>query len=346
MSPIHVTTWLRAFFAMQANAMRGRGSVELNTEDEVARWPRTCGDDIVAIIAMLDPIVTAQAAHATKLDDHWHALLADLHDALADGAQVYRANRQFWNALAPVCIDLYALEAPLPSEATLALVLELLAKPHHRNRDPGDGPFTHFADAKTFDALYRAQFVYLRDLRGVDELEPEPGAHDRTRPIPRLTNGDAIALADYWEKVFRAPATFGPAEVTLAPKRADADVLWTRAHAEVDGVRGADPKAPYANRNHLWRAVDAVATYLAVAETAPSQADLELGALKVGIADLPENIGRGVSAVAEAIGHVASEIASGAGKGFFAGFRGPLLVGAGLAGLYFLTRSRRAEGES
>src|SRR5205823_2420868 len=68
-----------------------------------------------------------------------------------------------------------------------------------RNVGPsGDGPFKHFDNVKTFDDLYNAQFKYLRELRGFDNLNPEPGMGGANDQIPRTTNGDVVLLADYW----------------------------------------------------------------------------------------------------------------------------------------------------
>ena len=57
---IQISTWLRAFFALQASAMESRGFIEIDAgTDDAARWPRTTGHDVIAIAAIFDPYVRA-----------------------------------------------------------------------------------------------------------------------------------------------------------------------------------------------------------------------------------------------------------------------------------------------
>src|SRR5687767_11838054 len=58
---ISITSWLRAFFALQERAMDSRGFFEVQiAEDEFIRWPRTTGSDVISIAAVVDPSIREQ----------------------------------------------------------------------------------------------------------------------------------------------------------------------------------------------------------------------------------------------------------------------------------------------
>ena len=333
---IAITSWLRAFFALQTEAMESRGFVEVKGGDEeVARWPRTTGADVIAIAAVVDPYVRAAPLRfgGHGVARRWRAVADELEAALDAPADEYVGNRMFWRTLPAVSVYLHAQGAELPPEHVWQALLAQLAVPAElRNAGPrGDGPFKHFDGVKTFDDLYIAQFTYLRDLRGFDK------AGDKV--IPRTTNGDVVALADYWSKQLAdAKHVMGHDGVVAT---------WKAALADVDQVaRKSDPNGIYPKNDTFWRALAPTAIQVAVADEAPSSSDLALAALKDSLTHLPENVKAGASAVATAVGEVAhgvGKVASEAGKGLFAGFGTPLLVGAGLVGLFLISRSKRQE---
>jgi hypothetical protein len=117
--------------------------------------------------------------------------------------------------------------------------------------------------------------------------------------------------------------------------------------ADVDAVaRKGDPNALYPKNNAFWRALQQTAIHVAVADEAPSKTDMAIEAVKDSIKNLPENIKAGANAVSNAVAdvaHGAGKIANEAGKGLFAGFGTPLLVGAGLVGLFLISRNRRSK---
>jgi len=349
---IAITTWLRAFFALQASAMESRGFIEIDAGTETAaRWPRTTGHDVIAIAAVVDPYLREQPLRfgGHGLARRWRAVAEDLEQlALGEPRGEYAENRSFWNTLPAVFVYLHSQGAQLPPpEVWDALVAVLQDHSELRNVGPkGDGPFKHFPNVKTFDDLYMEQYKYLLDLRGFDELDPEPGMGGRKRKIPRSTNADVVALADYWSKQF--------ADVKQVFGHADAMQRWKRALADVDQLaRKADPNAVYPKNNAFWRDLKQTAVHIAVADEAPSKGDVALDAIKTSVKNLPDNIATGAKAVVGALSEAAGDIAHGvgkvaneAGKGLFSGFGGPLLVGAGLLGLFLISRNRSSSGPS
>src|SRR5688572_33188638 len=115
---IEITTWLRAFFALQASAMESRGFVEVDAgDDNVVRWPRTSGHDVIAIAAVLDPYVreTPLRFGGHGIARRWRAVVDDLERfALIDPRDEYAENRAFWNTLPAICVYLHSEGAALP----------------------------------------------------------------------------------------------------------------------------------------------------------------------------------------------------------------------------------------
>jgi hypothetical protein len=345
---IEITTWLRAYFALQARAMESRGFIEINTDaDDVVRWPRTIGSDVIAIAAVLDPYVREQPLRfgGHGIARRWRAVVDDLEQfALAAFRDEYVENRSFWNALVPLCVYLHSEGAPMPPpEVWDALLAQLGDESELRNIGPKDhGPFKRFDNIKTFDDLYIAHYKHLIETRGSDELAPEPGMGGTSRKIPRTTNGDVIALADYWSKQL--------AGVKEVMGHAGVVEKWKAALVDVDLARKGDPNALYPKNNAFWRTLKNTAIHVAVADEAPSKTDMVLDSIKESVKNLPENLATGAkkaaSAVASAAGDVAQgvgKIANEAGKGLFSGFGTPLLIGGGLLGLFLISRSRSKE---
>ena len=349
---IQITTWLRAFFALQASAMESRGFIEIDAgTDDAVRWPRTTGHDVIAIAAVFDPYVRELPLRygGHGLARRWRAIVDDLERHALDNPRAeYAENRAFWRALPAVCVFLHSEGVPLPpTEVWDALRAVVFDETELRNVGPkGDGPFKHFPNVKTFDDLYIEQYKYLRDSRGSDELAPEPGMGGTKYKIPRTTNADVIALADYWSKQFAdAKEVFG---------HAGAMQRWKRAVADVDQLaRKGDPNALYPKNNAFWRDLKSTAIHIAVADEAPTKWDMAKDAIKDSIKNLPENIKSGAEKAATAVAGAAGDIAQGvgkianeAGKGLFSGFGTPLLIGGGLLGLFLISRNRASAEKS
>lgn len=331
----HIHSWADGYVALRDHAFETRGLVEL---DSGARWPRTTGGDVIAIAALFDPSVRTNGTPGVV--HRWRATLADLErDALNSSHETYPENRTFWGSLemSAVFLDDIAVVPPAPA-LWEALLHQLGARP--RNVGPkGDGPFKHFDNAPTYSDLYMEQFKYLRDLRGSDNKDPEPGTAGPNKPIPRSTNGDVIALADYWTKQL--------ADVKDVFGHESVETTWKATTADVDALaRKADPNAVYSKNNAFWRALGNTAIHVSVADEAPSKSDMMIDSLKHSVSHLPDTLehaaSKGVDFVASTA-HAVGKVANEAGKGLFAGFGTPLLIGAGLIGLFLISRSRESE---
>jgi hypothetical protein len=346
---IEITTWLRAFFAMQASAMESRGFVEVDVgDDNVERWPRTSGHDVVAIAAILDPYLreTPLRFGGHGIARRWRSVVDDLERfALAEPREEYVENRAFWHALPAVCVYLHSEGAPVPSPEVWDALRALLNDAAAFRNVGKDSPFKPF-DVKTWDDLYIEQYKFLRDARGADELAPESGMGGTKYKIPRTTNADVIALADYWSKKF--------ADVKEVFGHKGAIDRWKKALVDVDAIaRKGDPSVVYPKNNGFWRDLKSTAIHIAVAEEAPTKWDTAKDAIKDSVKNLPDNIASGAKKVAGAIGEATADIAHGvgkvaneAGKGLFSGFGTPLLVGAGLIGLFLISRNKSSEKSS
>jgi hypothetical protein len=113
--PITITSWLRAFFALEECAIDSHGAVQVpNGDDDPIRWPRTCARDAVAIAAVLDSLVRNQPLRfgGRGLGRRWRACV----DALpwVALATEHADNRTLWRTLPAVCVYLHAQAAPLP----------------------------------------------------------------------------------------------------------------------------------------------------------------------------------------------------------------------------------------
>ena len=340
---ITISTWLDGYLELRHRAFADRGAIELA---DGTRWPRTTGEQVAAIAATFTPAIRANAA--PKVVRRWRATLADIQrDALADLHDTYINNRTFWATLEAVAVylDNLALRPPA-TRAWLALfsIIETSDDTAPRNVGPdGDGPFKHFDGIQTFDDLYNAEFKYLRDLRGSDKMQPDPGMAGVERTIPRTTNADVVALADYWTKQLAdVKDIMGTDYVTKVWRAATADVDQLARHA-------ADPGAVYAKNNSFWRALSSTAIHVAVADEAPSKWDLAKESIKDSVVHLPDTIktvaGKGVDALADTA-QAAGKVVNAAGKGLLSGAGMPILIGAGVLGAVLLFRGRNHEESS
>ena len=333
-TPIH--NWFDGYLLLRHCALEEVGAITLDTGE---RWPRTTGTQVMAIATAFTPAVRANAATAVLRP--WRATVTDISlDGLPSPDDTYTHNREFWRMLETVASYLDDLAVPSPPQRAWDGLLGFLAfaSEARRNAGPsGDGPFKHFDGVQSYDDLYNAQFKYLRDLRGVDTVKPDAGATGVERPIPRTTNADVIALADYWTRQLAdVKPVMGTAGVTATWRAATADVVQL--------ARGAAPSAVYAKNNAFWRALSHTAIHVAVADEAPSKGDRVKDALKDSITHLPVTLDHVASKTVEALAdtaHAAGKIVNEAGKGLLSGFGAPVLVGAGLLGAWLLFRGRR-----
>lgn len=342
-----IDSWQAAFVALHRTALVSRGA-ELDGVAPDLQAPRTIGADIVAIAAVFDAALqrVPYGFGGQALARRWvHAMLDVERLALRAPRAVYAPNRAFWNLLAATCVYLDAQSASLPGSGLWnGLLVQLGEHVAPRNVGPsGDGPFKHFDGVKTFDELFIAQLKHLRDLRGSDDKDPEPGMTGGRKPIPRTLNADVVLLADYWTKQL--------ADVKRVMGAEGVEQRWKAALADIASLaRGGDPNAVYAKNNAFWRALQQTAIHVAAADEAPSRTDLMLDAIKDSVTHIPENLKAGAKAIASGAADLAGSVAHGVGKiahdagsGLFSGFGTPLLVGAGLVGLFLISRANRHE---
>jgi len=341
----HIDTWSDGYLALRYRAFETRGFIEL---DNGARWPRTLGEDVIAIAAFFDHAVKT---HATPgILNRWRATLADLEaEAISSPHTTFFANRAFWSTLEAVAVFLDDMAVSSPAQSAWDALIAVIGSHAPRNVGPsGDGPFKHFDNVKTFDDLYNEQYKYLIALRGFDEPEPVPlddnsyGTGGRKKKIPRTTNTDVLALAGYWGKELEdVKEVFGHAGV---------EKRWSALMTDVGKLAMyGNPTAVYPQNNKFWHELFETAVHVAVADEAPSKWDMAKDSIKDSIKHLPENLGHAASKGADLVAsaaHAVGKVANEAGKGLFAGFGTPLLIGAGLIGLFLITRSNSEHKEA
>ena len=339
-----IRSWADGYAALRARTESLRGSIELNPgTTEAERWPRTTGGDVIAIAAFFAPHLRSRRFQRSALTRRWSAAMRDLElYAVHDMNSTYSENRSFWRVLAAIVAYLASIEAPLPSQAQWnGTLLNLGSLVEYRNIGPkGATPFKQFPNVKTFDDLYIAQYKYLRDLRGADELDPEPGMGGTRFPIPRSTVGDVVALTSYWSKQLDAVKKIMGHDGTV--NRWNATLAEIQQHAI-----GKDPNAVYTKNNAFWRSLKNTAIHVAVADEAPSKWDMAIDSLQDSVKQLPDNLAKGAEVVASKVASVAGDVAEGAGKivnqgakGLFSGIGTPILVAGGLVGAFLLLRRR------
>jgi hypothetical protein len=323
--PIH--SWTDGFIALREHVFAKRGAIELDTG---ARWPRTTGDDVVTIAALFDPSVREIATPG--LLRRWRGALDEIkHEALMAPATTYSENRSFWATLEVAAIALDDMGQPMPLATSWHRLLREVGGHAHeaRNAPSVPPPFGPFPDAHDSVDIYLAEFKLLGSQRGADTLKPPSGFGGLEKPIPRSTNADVLQLAPYWG------AQLGAAKRIMGTDAMTA--IWQSAMVDVDKLaKTGKPTDLYPKNNEFWRSVGEVAAHVAAAATMPTSWDIA----KDTASHLPETLEHAAGKAAEVIadaGHVVKE-------GVLAALKKPLYIGAGLVGLYFLTRNRHAEG--
>ncbi|MBV8758679.1 MAG: hypothetical protein JO257_15440 [Deltaproteobacteria bacterium] len=330
----HIYTWTDGYLAVRHRAFETRGGIEVDTGS--ARWPRTTGGDALAIASVFDPAVRANATPGVLR--RWRAALGDLEqDALASSRRTYPHNRTFWAAVEMAGVFLDDIAIASPASATWDALLEIIGA-HPRNSGPGSkDPFG--LTAGTFDDLWLAQRKLFGDKRGIDQPDPPPGFGMKGLKIPRTTNADVIQLAAYWSD------QLGKAAQVMGYKAAVDK--WRAALADVEKyARSGKPDDLYPKNNEFWHTLNDVSIQIAIGDEAPTSWDIAMASVKDSITHLPENVkhaaSEGVDLLASAA-HAVGKVANEAGKGLFAGFGTPLLVGAGLVGLFLISRGHGHE---
>jgi hypothetical protein len=339
---MQIQTWTDGYVALRQRAEELRGAIETANAQ---RWPITTGGDVVAIAALVDPAVRVVCA---RRGDHgiaarWSTTTDDIaRFGLPAPSEPYSESRSFWATLAAVSVYLDSVAARVPAPAMWSSLIDKLGDVvEHRNAEPTEeGSIVHFAGIESFDKLWTAQKKYLEKKRGADNLDPPAGFPGVAYPIPRTTNADVLQLAAYWTN-------------TLADARElmgydGVKQRWQVALADVDNfAKTGKPDEVYPHNNEFWRTSWQVAVQAAVSKEAPTKWDLFVDMVKDTFTHLPSEIASGAKTVAsgtmdvlEGGANAVGKVANAAGRGLFSGVGAPLMIGAGLVGIYFLTRSR------
>jgi hypothetical protein len=329
-----IDNWTDGLLAIRRRASQARGEAVAH---DIESPPRTTGADAILIAAAFDDAVWDHAS--PNLIHHWIDTLDDLEDdALGAPDEVYPQNRSFWAMLDTLAFALDDVGAPPPHRGWWSAVAEQLDVPV-RNADPsGDGPIAHFENIHTYDDLYRAEYQYLCDKRGADTLAPPDGMTGATMPIPRTLNSDVLQLATYWTDALTNTKHEMGYDETLA--------RWQKTLADVADVtkRGA-PTDVYAKNNAFWHDLQHVSTQVAVSDEAPTGWEMFVRSVEDSVKRLPETLDkvtRAGESLTEGVGRAAGEL----GKGLLDGLGGPVVIGAGLLGLYLVTRHRGHDREA
>ena len=330
----NIHSWIDGHLALRQRAYETRGGIEL---EDGARWPRTTGADVVAIAALVDHPVRAHGTPGVLR--RWRAALLDLQrEALHAPHDTYALNRSFWSTLETVVVFLDDLAVTPPDPEIWDALLDELTT--YRNVGPsGDGPIAHFDNIKTYDDLYNAQLKLLKEKRGTDSLDQPPGFSGGLRDIPRTTNADVLQLATYWATQLSDVKEVWGHDAVVA--------RWTPVMADVDKLaKPGKADDTYTKNNEFWRELQQVAIHVAVSDEAPSKWSMVVDSVKDSIVHLPSTLSTAAAKTAEVIGdaaHGAGKVVGEVGKGLFSGIGAPVLIGAGLLGLFLISRGRGHE---
>ncbi|HEY4240590.1 MAG TPA: hypothetical protein VGM88_12290 [Kofleriaceae bacterium] len=272
MTTIRLGPWEGLYQELFAAASAGRGIAR--RRDRTHAWPRTTGRDVVAIGAVIGPLVRAVPGRVlgTVTDQRWRDAMADLATfALVGGQHEYAHNDRFWRALLEVCTGLASLDAELPDAPLCAALATRLRAPSGPRIDGGGpDPYVSFA-APTATEQWCEQRDFLCARRGVSLVALGEAELDGARhafAVPRAHLADAEQLARYWHRAVTDAARATPdALAAFAPTLRD----WIAAVEQLRTCDCAAPDLEYPHNAALWRAALAIAAMLTSlgAEPAP-----------------------------------------------------------------------------
>jgi hypothetical protein len=194
--PLPIQSWADVYQLLRAKAEANRGTVTVAAKGAASdSWPHTSTRDVFAIALVFD----------TAIDDHTSGTMVARwiveSDLLAgepsDSIDPYVGNRSFWETLAAAVVELDRAHAPLPGGAAIddavrALETARPAAARERRNAAGTMLVTVFAEP-SWRAMAVRQLEFFRTLRG--EI---PGSNPFAPLVPATSNGDVLALADYW----------------------------------------------------------------------------------------------------------------------------------------------------
>ncbi len=245
-----LNSWFEIFQVLRAEAEAHRGAITVSSPDaeDAFTFPRTTGQDVLAISVPFDSAVRASVP-LTVLQ-RW---LAE-NDLIATQspwtlADPYVGNRSYWSTLALVVIELDRAHAPLPALETWEGVLAQLAAPPGPLRHAAGAMLITLFTAPTWAEMVHRQLDLFRVLRGEDVTS------DPRMPIapivPRTCNADVLELARYWtEQLTR---------IGVHARETHARMLYARWPEVVENVsryaKRGNPRAPYLLNLEFWTAL-------------------------------------------------------------------------------------------
>jgi hypothetical protein len=273
----------------------------------------------------------------------WNALMADIdtHARHGDPGAVYPRNHEFWSTTAAMSVTLSVLD-----DSPLSLDFAVGEGPAgHRNGR------TYQIKERTFNQVWSALRDQLAKARGGDDRQPPDDAGGESMQVPRTTKGDVVQLAVYWndawtrlEETWRRGNTLGRIANPLG--LTDERLRWQAVATEVETVaKTGNASDVYPRNDEFWRASRSLAATLDRYHQRPARSQITLDvpdeSLPERVVDFLTDVGGHIADAAGTVAHAINDLGREAGKGFFDGLGGPLLLGAsGIVALWLLLRHR------
>lgn len=282
-----ITAWDDVFHDLWMHAARHRG---MRTYLGSATCPCTRGSDVLAIAAVVDPVLRAlpdePGGHAVT--SAWRRCASDLATAaLARPDHEYTGNTVFWRTFADVAAYLASLDAAVPEELWSAVLAEI-ARPDPLPRYGADHARiirdSHLGlIADTYDRMWDLQRDAFARRRGVELLPSARDAHDDSIAVPRTTHLDIMYQIAFWNRQLwemerkplpasaPSPATLGIAEIKRRYAAAVRDANTIAMETSTDAV--------YPGNREFWGATRALARILSVFDEPPLPPDAAVAEL-------------------------------------------------------------------
>ena len=268
--------WDEAFHQLWAHAAQHRGLKVDPLQGQMPggaaqSWPRTHGWDVLAIAAVVDPVVRTLPMEPGSfgIERRWRHCATDIADLALDRPNdEYPQNRAFWATLAAIVAYLASIDAPVPDDLWRALLGEIANPGEWRDLDSDD--YLHLS-ADSYEELWQAQKAVLSQLRGIDVRESDDATD--LRMIPRTTHRDVLQLANFWTLALIKAEGKGRALGPDALATLGLDGVRRRWHAVLADIDahavGGDPRDIYPRNHEFWSATAAVSVAITVIDTLP-----------------------------------------------------------------------------
>jgi hypothetical protein len=173
------------------------GELPGHMSQSLQQWPRTCGADVVAIAALMDPALASAALETGGhgIERKWRRCTHQLaENAIREPMREYRHNREFWSTLASIAAYLASVDAPV-SEPMWQALLSDLASPERKPRNSIIADQIFQVVSYSYDELWQELKRGFAQIRGADVREPGPDVRGGRMTVPRTTHADVLQLA-------------------------------------------------------------------------------------------------------------------------------------------------------